>query len=300
MAEQLALEQRLDDRGAVDGDEAAIAARTGAMQRARDQLLAGAGLAGDQRGAHVRRQPADQREQILHQRPAADHAAELQPLGQVALHRQHAAPALDLVAHGREHLLQPREVERLAQVVHRAELDRLDRGVDRGVAGHQHRLAVRVRVADRPQHLEAADVRHAQIDHHQIGVRRLHLGDPLAAARAGDDLEPGPRRILPTTSRIPGSSSMTIRTGFCCPSYVLLGHRCLYRRVERLERERRRQARRRAPGRTVRSPDRPAPSRSGSSAAGAARRPRAASATRRDRSPASRGRRSRAAGPAAR
>ena len=98
VAEQLALEQRLDHRRAVDGDEAAVAARAGAMQRAGDQLLAGAGLAGDQRRPHVRRQAADQREQVLHQRAAADHAAELQPLGEVALHRQHAAPALDLVA----------------------------------------------------------------------------------------------------------------------------------------------------------------------------------------------------------
>ena len=68
------------------------------MQRARDELLAGAGLAGDERGAHVRRQPANHAEQLLHHRAAADHAAELEPLGDVALDRQHAAPPLDLLA----------------------------------------------------------------------------------------------------------------------------------------------------------------------------------------------------------
>ena len=39
-----------------------------AVQRARHQLLAGAGLAGDQHGAHVRRQPPDAVEQLLHRR----------------------------------------------------------------------------------------------------------------------------------------------------------------------------------------------------------------------------------------
>ena len=39
--EQLAFEQRLDDGRAVDDDEPLAAARPGAMERARDQLLAG-------------------------------------------------------------------------------------------------------------------------------------------------------------------------------------------------------------------------------------------------------------------
>ena len=114
--------------------------------------------------------------------PAADHPAELEPPRHVALDRQQAAAPLDVVAHAGEQLLEAREVERLAQIVDRAELDRLDRRIDGGVAGHQHRLAVRIDVADGAQHVEAADVRHPQIDHRDVGAARLQLGDRLAPA----------------------------------------------------------------------------------------------------------------------
>ena len=48
MAEELALDQVLGDRAAVDGHERAIYARAAAVQLLRDQLLAGARLAGDE------------------------------------------------------------------------------------------------------------------------------------------------------------------------------------------------------------------------------------------------------------
>ena len=164
------------------------------VQRARDQLLAGAGLAGDERGADVRREPPDHPEQLLHRRAAADHPAELQPPRDVALDRQQVAAALEIVAHAGQQLLEPREVERLAQVVGRAQLDRLDRGLDRRVAGHQHRLAARIDVADGAQHVEAAEVRHPQVDHDEIGAPRLQLRDRVAAVRARQRVVAGPLR----------------------------------------------------------------------------------------------------------
>src|SRR5436190_1731252 len=45
VAEELALEQPLGERGTVDGDEEVVAARSGGVDGARHQLLAGAGLA---------------------------------------------------------------------------------------------------------------------------------------------------------------------------------------------------------------------------------------------------------------
>ena len=47
-AEQLGLEQRLDDRRAVDGDERPVAAPAQVVNLARDQFLAGAALPFDQ------------------------------------------------------------------------------------------------------------------------------------------------------------------------------------------------------------------------------------------------------------
>ena len=119
------------------------------MQRARDQLLPGAGFAGDEHGAHVRREAPDEREQLLHRRPAADHAAELCVLRDLLLCVEQPPAPRGVVAHACEETRQPGEVERLGQVVDGAELDRLDGTVDRGVAAHQHDLAVRIGFAYR-------------------------------------------------------------------------------------------------------------------------------------------------------
>ena len=60
VAEELALEQLARDRGAVDRDERARRARRARLvDGARDQLLAGAGLAGDEHGRVGRRHPLD-------------------------------------------------------------------------------------------------------------------------------------------------------------------------------------------------------------------------------------------------
>ena len=48
VAEQLGLDQRLGQAGAVDGDEGAAGVRAGVVHRAREHLLAGAGLAAQQ------------------------------------------------------------------------------------------------------------------------------------------------------------------------------------------------------------------------------------------------------------
>ena len=112
-------------------------------------------------------------------------------LRDVAFDREEAAAPLDLLADRRQQLLEPREVERLAQVVHRAELDRFDGGVDGRKAGHQHRLAARIDLANGANHVEAADVGHPQIDHRDVGVARPQLRDRLAPARARNHVESG-------------------------------------------------------------------------------------------------------------
>ena len=134
VAEQLALEQRVDDRRAVDRDERLACAGPGLMERARGEFLAGAGLAADQHDLRVRRQPLNQAEHLLHHRAAAEHAAELELARDLALERD--APARGARARARmslEHLPEAIEVERLGEVLARAELDRLDGAVDGGV-----------------------------------------------------------------------------------------------------------------------------------------------------------------------
>ena len=77
----------------------------GVMERARRELLAGAGLAADQHDLGVRRQPLHQAEDFLHQRAAAEHAAELQLPRHLALEREDLRAPLELGADVLEHLL---------------------------------------------------------------------------------------------------------------------------------------------------------------------------------------------------
>src|SRR6184192_3749889 len=63
VAEEFALEQRLRDGGAVLDEQGSVPPRTAAVDGARDQLLARAGLALDQHRDRTPRRPVDEREQ---------------------------------------------------------------------------------------------------------------------------------------------------------------------------------------------------------------------------------------------
>ena len=72
VAEQLALDQLARDRRHIDGDERAALAPAEIVQRLGDQLLARAGLAGDQDGQVGIHQPRDDAVDLLHRRGATD------------------------------------------------------------------------------------------------------------------------------------------------------------------------------------------------------------------------------------
>ena len=71
--------------------------------------------------------------------------------------------ALDLEAHdlGRE---------RLDEEVERAELHRLDRGLDGAEGGDDHRRAVGIELAHRAQHLDAVEPFHLEIGDDEVGA----------------------------------------------------------------------------------------------------------------------------------
>ncbi len=74
--EQLGLEQGLGNGAAVDGDEALGPPRTAVVNRPCGELLADAGIAGDQHGARRRGHRANQVEHLKHDRGAADDAVQ--------------------------------------------------------------------------------------------------------------------------------------------------------------------------------------------------------------------------------
>src|SRR6185436_20821852 len=87
VAEDLALEQRLGNCRTVDGDKREAGARTELVNRLRDELLAGAGFAGDQHGSAGRRRLLDHLVDLAHLRAVADHRPKGAVLAQLAPER---------------------------------------------------------------------------------------------------------------------------------------------------------------------------------------------------------------------
>src|SRR4051812_27892875 len=73
VSEQLAFQQRLGERGAIDGDHRFLGPLAMAVQRPRDQLFARAALPENQNGLVTGSSPLDKAENLLHWRRLADH-----------------------------------------------------------------------------------------------------------------------------------------------------------------------------------------------------------------------------------
>ncbi len=110
VAEELALEQALGQRRAVDLDQRTPRTATGGVEGVRDQLLAGAAFAGDEhRGVDVGER-SDHRSQLFDRLAPADDSPHLAGLGEAALelddaglvaNHQHAAREAPIVAQQR-------------------------------------------------------------------------------------------------------------------------------------------------------------------------------------------------------
>ena len=90
VAEELAFEQRLGERGAVDGHEGAAGARAAAVEGAGDELLARAALAAQQHGRVGGRDPGDAAADLAHHRAVAHHGGVERGLDAAVLARSHS------------------------------------------------------------------------------------------------------------------------------------------------------------------------------------------------------------------
>ena len=178
VAEELALKQRRRQRGQVDRDERRRAARRVVVDGARDELLAGAGLAGDQHGRLGGSRPADELPDAEHRGAGADQPA---PRGGERCRwreRLHQRSLLDRALDGGE---QQREIERLGEVVERAVAHRLDGALAVPIRGGHDDGDVAVPA--RPQlaeQLEAVAVAQAEVEQH--AVDRLRGDEPARFA----------------------------------------------------------------------------------------------------------------------
>ena len=152
------------------------------MERPREELLAGAALAGEQHRALGGADPLQQ----------ADGGA--QP--RMGAHdRRHAGGPEDglLAALADRPLDQPREVvdlQRLLQEVVGAELHRLDGGAHRAVAGEHHDRHPRLGRPAGRQHLDPRDVGELQVGEHEVEGALGEEPDAGAAVRRRLDVVP--------------------------------------------------------------------------------------------------------------
>ena len=188
MDEEIGLEQLGGHRTGIDGDECASGARRMRVDGPRDQLLAGAALALDEDGGLGRSRQPDELEDLSHPLGLADDAAESEAAGELlfeaaVLFRQ--AARLRALLDGQEHLF---VLERLGDVVERAEPHRFDRALDGGVGGHDDDDRVRVPPADFGEHLEPGPVRKHEVEENDVVRLRLEGGEGARAVGRGGDL----------------------------------------------------------------------------------------------------------------
>jgi hypothetical protein len=145
------------------------------VQRARHQLLAHPGLALNEHREVGRRHLPDPAHHALHAHAAAQQGA------QRAAPAHLAAQALDLLQqlgplqrplHDDRQLV---GVYRLGEKLVRAQLDGLHGHAHVGEAGEHHHRQLRVDDLDPLQHLQPADARQPQVQHHDVGRVGGHL-----------------------------------------------------------------------------------------------------------------------------
>ena len=153
------------------------------MNRAGDELLAGAAFPGDQDRRPARRGLNDQVEHLLHPRTAPDDAREplvlrLQGLSQRGVLR-HQLPPLDGVADDDQHLV---VLERLGDVVERPALHRRDRGLDRREGRDHENRQVVVELLELLERGEPVHAGHHHVDDDRVERKRAGQLEPFLSA----------------------------------------------------------------------------------------------------------------------
>src|SRR5690606_37609625 len=188
VAEQLGLEQVFRDCAAVERHERGVTAIALAVDEARDELLAGSALAGDQ---HGRRVACDLRGNL----ERARHGGRLRDdLAVASLDADFLAQARDFAAQRltllglleREHELV--RTERLGEVVVGAALHRLDGHLDAAVGGHDDDHALAIGLAVAVEEVEPAEAGHAHVAEDDVGLQLQRPAQTLLAVTRGEDL----------------------------------------------------------------------------------------------------------------
>ena len=190
VAEQLALDEVLGNRRAVQLHERTARTRRAFVEHPRDGLFSGTALAGHQDQSHgALGDHFHLGEQPLHSRRRVDEGtAALAPF----LRRQIGDPVFQpagtdgVVNRGHDFF----QLERLLDEIVAAELHRGDRALDRAVSGDQDDLGVGRFLFHAPQDVETVGVPEHQIEQHDVGTGLLKACPGLGTRTSRSDVEP--------------------------------------------------------------------------------------------------------------
>jgi hypothetical protein len=158
VAEQFAFQQFRRDRGGIERDERHACARRLPMQRARDQFLAGAGLAGHQHRQRRLRETSDRAEQCAHRGRITDQRIVIERLRAVGGWR--FGPAAERARRQRHRFV---EVERLGQELVRAAAEGAGGASDVGIGRHHDHRQLRQRQLEFLQQHQPVVAGHAHV-----------------------------------------------------------------------------------------------------------------------------------------
>ena len=161
---------------ALNATKRSIGARAVVVNRARDQLLAGAGLAVNQHGAVHRRHELERREERLHRAVPADDVVEPEPVVELRPELGVLLAQPLLLDAGPEHTGELGQLERLDQEVDGAALDRADRFGHAAEPRDHHGEDFRVARERRVEDVHAVGIRQPQVDDEAVvgeGVEAL-------------------------------------------------------------------------------------------------------------------------------
>ena len=188
MAEEFAFEQRLGQRAAVDHDQRMKTAHAGGMNGAHDQLFAGSALARDQDIGIGRADRFDGFENFAHRRALSHEIAGTRDFGdgfaQADVFFLGAAVGQSFFHQMRDFV----RIERLADIVIGAVLQRGDRGFHRGIAGHHDDDQVGIHLMQAALQFDAVGAAHLDVEQSEVPFILGHAGERVAGAFGGADL----------------------------------------------------------------------------------------------------------------
>ena len=159
------------------------------VQRACDQLLAGARLAVDHRGGVGRCHLVHRLDHLEHPRLRGDDALDVPLLVQLAAQPLHLGSQVRVLHRLAQDELQLLQVERLREVLARPGLHRLDGGFHVAVGGEHDDRERQALAAHPAQHFHAVGLGHAVVEQHRVGRRVGDCGKGFLAVLGFDDVE---------------------------------------------------------------------------------------------------------------